>query len=136
VAVINDPRGKVAFQAGRPNKHTTAWRGCSALVLGLALAPVIAAEDPYLQALENEVEKVEHAVVAPDAPAAASTDANLVSDAARTQFEGTLRERYTGTYEFYRKLPERSRQEIFDHYQHGASIADVRKKIIDRLLQQ
>jgi hypothetical protein len=136
VAVIHDPRGKLAFQAEQAEIFATALRCLGALVLGAALSHAVAAEDPYLQALESEAGKIDSAAAeAGPSAAAISGGAAQAPTASRSQFEATLQARYTGTFEFYRKLPERSRQEIFEHYQHGASIEDVRKKIIDRLLQ-
>ena len=40
-----------------------------------------------------------------------------------------------GTYGFYRKLPERSRQEVFGEYRRGVGMDKIRKKIVSRLLQ-
>jgi hypothetical protein len=39
-----------------------------------------------------------------------------------------------GTYTFYRRLPERSRAEIFVDYGEGASMQVLRDKVVDRYL--
>ncbi len=55
--------------------------------------------------------------------------------AQRARFEALLKKHYFGTYGFYRKLPERSRQEVFEEYRRGVSMDKIRKKIVSRLLQ-
>lgn len=100
--------------------------------------------DDYLSELDAEARKVESREI--DAERGISRVVNPAQDtsvtagtaakSSRDAFESMLRERYLGTYGFYRKLPERSRQEIFGDYRDGAPISEVRKKIIDRLLQR
>ena len=99
-----------------------------------------AADDPYLELLDAEASKVE----------SVSTDKNVDRDAqvrpeanggtglapSREDFEALLRERHVGTYSFYRRLPERSREEIFLDYSAGASLEALRSKVIDRYLHQ
>ncbi len=53
----------------------------------------------------------------------------------RASFESLLKKHYFGTYGFYRKLPERSRQEVFEEYRRGVGMDKIRKKIVSRLLQ-
>ena len=126
------------------------WRGLSQRLLrvaGMAALvtawPVHAADD-YLSELDAEVKKVEarnidgaagrNDVEAPAEVAVATRGTR--NGASRDAFEGLLKQKYLGTFGFYKKLPERSRQEIFLEYQEGAPMAEVRKKIIDRLLQR
>ncbi len=52
----------------------------------------------------------------------------------RRAFEQELKQLYEGTYLFYEKLPERSREEVFIEYNQGASLEKVRETIIDRFL--
>lgn len=116
--------------------HWAAWPRsmqwlCAALLLSAGSG--WSADDPYLQALDAEVDKVESHPV--DVAHLSAADAAAAA-ASREAFELLLRDRYAGTFVFYNKLPERSRQEIFDEYAGGASITGVRKKIIDRLLQR
>lgn len=114
-----------------------------ALLALLVAKPALSADD-YLSELEAEVKKVEarkidgeSGVSTVEAPAEVSDDKNSErAGVSRDAFEAMLRKRYLGTFGFYKKLPERSRQEIFAEYLEGAPIAEVRKKIIDRLLQR
>jgi hypothetical protein len=43
---------------------------------------------------------------------------------------------YRGTYEIYRRLPERSRDEVLEAYVAGASMERLRDMIVDRNLAQ
>jgi hypothetical protein len=52
----------------------------------------------------------------------------------RVAFENLLREQHVGTYSFYRRLPERSREEVFLDFSRGASMESLRGKIVDRYL--
>ena len=52
----------------------------------------------------------------------------------RAHFESMLRAEHVGTYAFYRRLPERSRQEVFADYSNGATLDVVRDKIVERFL--
>lgn len=110
----------------------------------LVSLPALSADD-YLSELDAEVKKVESreidgesgtSTVEQPAEVAPGTTASARAGASRDAFEELLRQHYLGTFGFYKKLPERSRQEIFAEYQNGAPISEVRKKIIDRLLQR
>ncbi|MDJ0738925.1 MAG: hypothetical protein QNJ91_04370 [Gammaproteobacteria bacterium] len=109
-------------------------------VLWAALACAsFAAEDPYLELLDAEATKVDGNstdTAEDDAGAAPRTDAAGSAEPApsRGDFEAQLRNRHVGTYSFYRRLPERSREEIFIDYSNGASLEALRSKIIDRYL--
>lgn len=94
-----------------------------------------AEEDPYLSALSKEALKVEVAGQTTQSElneAAVSEDGNLDLQ----MFEEDLKARYKGSYTFYQKLPRRSREEVFVEYRDGASIDEIRKKIMDRFLHQ
>jgi hypothetical protein len=52
----------------------------------------------------------------------------------RKSFEALLRQQHVGTYSFYRRLPERSREEIFVDFGSGASMESLRDKVVDRYL--
>jgi hypothetical protein len=109
--------------------------------------PALSADD-YLSELDAEVKKVEARKIDGEAgevsvqtPAEVSTAASQKradgsATASRESFESLLKKNYLGTFGFYKKLPERSRQEIYAEYRDGAPISEVRKKIIDRLLQR
>jgi len=114
------------------------------LLMGCTLAGGALAADDYLSELDAEAKKVEARSIdgeagtsTVEAPAeiGGSTGGGR-SGASRERFESLLRQKYLGTFGFYKKLPERSRQEIFIDYRDGAPMAEVRKKIIDRLLQR
>ena len=111
-----------------------------AVSIALPLSVLHAADDPYLQMLDEEVTKVE----------AGSTDTGKEDAAARSaqthgaqgaqpvpsrkSFEALLRQQHVGTYSFYRRLPERSREEIFVDFGSGASMESLRDKVVDRYL--
>jgi len=106
-----------------------------AMLLSLATPfSTIAAEDPYLSAISVEAEKVDAAAQPTlDSPAPQPTNDGGVDLRA---FEEDLKARYKGSYTFYAKLPQRSREEIFQEYRDGASIDALRKKIMDRFMHQ
>ena len=114
-----------------------------ALALGLASLPAVSADD-YESLLDAEVKKVEARKIdgesgtnTVESPAEMPSGAKTGHvGASRDEFEGLLKKKYLGTFGFYKKLPERSRQEIFAEYSAGAPVSKVRKKIIDRLLQR
>lgn len=93
-----------------------------------------AEEDPYLSAISIEAAKVETTAQPtldkPDAQPAGEDGLNMQS------FEEDLKARYKGSYTFYEKLPRRTREEVFLEYRDGASIDEIRKKIMDRFLHQ
>ena len=99
-----------------------------------------AADDPYLEMLNQEATKVESesSDTGGDGSALSSTNEGPQSAStlpSREHFESLLRRQNVGTYSFYRKLPERSREEIFLDYSKGASMEALRNKIVDRYLQ-
>lgn len=105
------------------------------------VCPVVAAavEDPYLELLDKEVTKVDS--VSTDTtedtgggPSGVRSDGGSRPVPSREQFESLLRRDHVGTYSFYRRLPERSREEIFVDYGNGASMEALRGKIVDRYL--
>jgi len=130
---------------GFPASFLPKSRKLAALCLGglvLSSAPTLYAD--YLSDLDAEVKKVEARQIdgesgtsTIEAPAELSTeDGQRREGVSRDAFEGLLKENYLGTFGFYKKLPERSRQEIYIDYRDGAPMSEVRKKIIDRLLQR
>ncbi len=93
----------------------------------------VAEEDPYLSAISIEAEKVESAEIT------TSDEAGKIEtgDGPSLQaFEDDLKTRYMGSFTFYKKLPRRSREEVFEEYKAGASIDEIREKIMDRFLNQ
>lgn len=111
----------------------------SAVLWTVLACAAIAAEDPYLEMLDAEATKVDGVstdTAGDDAGTAPRTDAAGSAGPApsRGDFEALLRDRHVGTYSFYRRLPERSREEIFIDYSNGASLEALRSKIIDRYL--
>lgn len=109
-----------------------------AFALLVTAAGVSSTDDPYLQLIDEEVTKVEvqqgDAAMSGIATAAPGAGGKVSAGVSREAFEALLRERHVGTYSFYRRLPERSRQEIYLDYSNGASITLLRDKIVDRFL--
>ena len=106
------------------------WRWLG--LLGFLMFPLAlpAAEgDDYLKQIQSEAFKVSDD--AGGATASAGADA---SAADIETFEQELEGQYRGSYLFYKKLPRRGQEEIFLEYQKGASIGDIRKKIMNRFL--
>lgn len=114
-------------------------RRCACLAAALLLScsaahPGRAAADAYLGLNDEEATKV----------GAGSTDTGMNAGGAgadvrrprpsRERFEELLSERHVGTYSFYRKLPERSREEVFLDYSDGATMDALRETIVDRYL--
>ena len=112
---------------------------CCVVLTGTLSSSAFAAGDPYLEMLDEEVTKVEAAPTdTADDGAASSVNADSAQPAQRMpsqkQFETLLTQQQVGTYSFYRRLPERSRQEVFADYSGGASMEMLREKIIERYL--
>jgi hypothetical protein len=119
-------RRRVGFQTGTR-------RLILALTLGMAAGLCAAEEDPYLSAISSEAAKVDGTAQ----PTLEQGEAQSVSpDGGPTieAFEEDLKSRYKGSYTFYEKLPRRTREEVFEEYRNGASIDEIRKKIMDRFL--
>jgi len=111
-----------------------------AVLIVLPLSVVHAADDPYLKMLDEEVAKVETGSTDTGKEDAAARLARTRGvqgaqrGASRKSFEALLRQQHVGTYSFYRRLPERSREEIFVDYGDGASMEVLRDKVVDRYL--
>jgi hypothetical protein len=99
----------------------------------LLAAPTAAhADDTYLDSIQLEADKLEGSPGAGEEPnRLGSTDK---SDDALAEFERELESRYKGTYLFYKKLPGKSRREVFKEHQQGASIEEARETIMNRFL--
>ena len=97
-----------------------------------------AADDAYLDLLDREVTKVEPGLTdtgEEGAKASEDTRRQAATPApSRTHFEALLQKQHVGTYSFYRRLPERIREEVFLDYSAGAPMEALREKIIDRYL--
>jgi hypothetical protein len=85
----------------------------------------VADEDAYLSAISSEAEKVEST----ETPSTAETGDHRVAEGPSLKaFEGDLKASYMGSFTFYKKLPRRSREEVFEEYKGGASIDEIRKR--------
>lgn len=93
----------------------------------------VAEEDPYLSAISSEAEKVESSKAATSSEDEAA-DADI--GPSMKAFEDDLKASYMGSYTFYQRLPRRSREEVFEEYKGGASIDEIRRKIMDRFLNR
>ena len=106
------------------------------------LMPAIAADDDYLKAIEAETSKVgiqadeSENKTEGQAPVDEDTATNNEVSEERVAFEAVLKDRYHGSYTFYSKLPERSRQEIVQEYKRGTPFVKITKKIVDRSMQR
>jgi len=121
------------FRSGRMPVTRLACR-FSAVVLCLLVAALHAADDPYLELLNEEATKVEARSTDKGSDGGESQADGQRPSASRERFEALLEDQHVGTFSFYRKLPERSRQEIFLDYRNGASMDALREKIVDRYL--
>ncbi len=104
------------------------WGGFVGCLLG-CVSIMAASEDDYLNQIQSEAHKVE---VESGAGTAASLSAEAKAD--MLAFERELERHYRSSYLFYKKLLGRSQEEIFTEYAQGASIAGIRKKIMNRFL--
>jgi hypothetical protein len=106
-----------------------------ALVLAGSCGHAVAAGDSYLEMLDREVAKVE---VSPtdNSPGTVGVESAVQAGDSREQFEARLRSEHVGTYSFYRRLPERSREEMYLEYRSGVPMAGLRDKIVQRFLNQ
>jgi hypothetical protein len=123
----------------RSNSKTECFRCiCGAALLAVLLPQGHAADDAYLQLLDEEVVKVEEPATDTRLDDAASSRPagrdQALQPVSRERFETLLKQTRAGTYSFYRRLPERSREEIFLDYSDGASLEALRVKIVDRYL--
>lgn len=91
-----------------------------------------AGEDDYLSALHQEAGKVNGGVDKSRGAGGEAADKLL----SRESFETELKEKYAGSAVFYSKLTPGSQEEIYQEYQSGASISELRKKIMDRFLHR
>ncbi|RLJ18536.1 hypothetical protein DJ030_11105 [bacterium endosymbiont of Escarpia laminata] len=90
-------------------------------------------DDAFLSAIAEEAKKVEQR-----GDVGGQSEQAPLAEGGPTQeeFEANLKSRYLGSFTFYRKLPGRSQEEIYLDYKSGASIGDIRKKIMDRFLHR
>ena len=99
------------------------------LILTIPFSTTAADEDAYLKQIENEALKVQtpgEELIDSQGASAAESDRGL--------FEKELERHYRGSYLFYKKLPQQSRNEIFREYERGASISDMRQEIMKHFL--
>lgn len=109
----------------------------SAFLFALSFTGLLfaAGEDDYLKALEAESQKItDTKELVDDGEAAEGEDTE--SDAQRNEFEVYMKAKYRGTYAFYRKLPDRTREEIFNAFVDGASMTDIRHMVIERKMNR
>jgi len=109
------------------------------ILIGALPASTQAADDTYLELLDQEVTKVEPGVTdttGDDLGGNQRDGREAVAQRApsRAHFESLMSRQQMGTYSFYSRLPERSREEIFLDYSSGASMEALREKVIDRYL--
>ncbi len=107
-----------------------------AILLGLLLITTSPCSigDAYLEMIEEEAKAVEMDPSLLNSMGGQSPVKASPTLGSRRAFEQELKQLYEGTYLFYEKLPERSREEVFIEYNQGASLEKVRETIIDRFL--
>lgn len=116
--------------SGKQWRHRMSW----VLLFGgfvTSFSVLAAGDDDYLKALSQEAGKVGRT-----APAEAGATGNGQAAVSQQQFETELKEKYAGSAVFYSKLPSAAQEEIYLEYQSGASISELRKKIMDRFLHR
>lgn len=98
-------------------------------------------DDDYLKAIEMETDKVErnNGEDEPVQSELAGTSTGGGGDGfsyglSIDGFENELKEKYTGSSVFYKKLPRRNQEEIYQEYFKGASYEQIQKKIMNRYL--
>ncbi|MCB1773484.1 MAG: hypothetical protein KDI88_07695 [Gammaproteobacteria bacterium] len=127
---------KSAGDMNRPARMTGRLQVAYLVMLLIGTGVVVASDDDYLKLLDEEVTKVDGAGADGGGNPSPGTD-GTASDRPpgnRQQFEDRLRDQHVGTYSFYRRLPERSRQEIFLDYQAGVPMDQLRDKVVERFL--
>ena len=114
------------------------FRVCRFVVGGATLAGAslaLGAEEDFIKYLNEEATRVDSPAPEISAGAVKPTPAaGEEREAARKAFESDLERKHRGTWMFYRKLPRRYRDEVFEDHLRGASIDEVRTKIIQRYL--
>ncbi len=115
------------MNTGRRYPYSRRLRGLLQLLFWAVLIPsgaVLAADDPYLDALKAEIGST---------PTVSYAKHDLVDEGARTddqsQMEAWLKENWGGSYAFYSRLNDAQKREIHRLYLSGASITDIREKI-------
>jgi len=120
---------RIRGEAGRivPALHGVCWA-----IFGFVTSFSVSAagDDDYLSALQQEAGKVDERV------AGATSSASTEERRSRESFESELKEKYAGSAVFYSKLAPGSQEEIYQEYQSGATISELRKKIMDRFLHR
>ncbi len=116
-----------------------------ALVGCLQTGVALAQEDAYLRELESEAQEVRvdpktdrtRPEVVPESFTGSwgadkqKLEAGLPPGLGREAFDSALEERFYGSYIFYRDLPRKARDEVYNHYTAGAGIDELRKLIIE-----
>jgi len=113
-------------------------RFLAVLVVLLFSIPVFSADD-YLSEIEAETVKLDPGLGFEEQPDETGTENNTGTaeiNRSREEFEAWLEEKYRGSFVFYSKLPQRSREEVFQQYLQGADLKVIRKTIVDRYLQR
>jgi hypothetical protein len=139
VIVLKIPRyDPILIRSAHPNvlNNEMFGRVLSALLLAMVgRLYLYAEEDASLSAITQEAQKVE-AETQPTLRETGEPVAAAEDGFGLLAFEEDLKTRCLGSYTFYLKLPERSREEVFLESRDGASIGEIREKIMDHFLNQ
>ncbi|WP_260294302.1 hypothetical protein [Sedimenticola hydrogenitrophicus] len=129
---------KWRYRSGAGGGNPALWGfglgGCCLAIIGFvtSVSVMAAGEDDYLSALHQEAGKVDGGGASSRGAGGEAADGRL----SRESFESELKEKYAGSAVFYSKLAPGSQEEIYQEYQSGASISELRKKIMDRFLHR
>lgn len=104
---------------------------CAAgISFGLVLPSTgVAASDAYIDALKAEVAD------APEKRLSPGQDAQPAADRSQEEMEEWLRTDFVGSYMFYQSMPDVKKRMVYKAYRSGATITELRQKILDLLKQ-
>lgn len=105
------------------------WSYTTATAMAFA-QPLFA--DAYTDAIKGEAYRIDSG---PTVTTTAPKGAGSISQGPlATPFERELDQRYHGTYLFYKQLSGPSQEEILQAHANGASMAEIREKVMDGFL--
>ncbi len=114
--------------------------------------PILHAQDPYLEALQNEAQALSvdsasnrgrprHAKNSSSSPPAwsansQSSQSGLPPKLSKKGFERALKGRFYGTFMFYRQLTGSQQNSVYAVYQRNPNVEVVREKVVNLLKEQ
>ena len=95
------------------------------MLLGLTVPAMTAAQGNYLDMLDAYSDEISE-----------PSGAEQAAENNRGSFENQLRRNFKGSYVLYTKLPEESKQMIYNKYQKTGKVADIRSFIVKLYAQR